>query len=591
MQDPHISEPQIRLTPDVRREQLILATIKAIAEHGLSQVTLSKLGAEVGLTAGMINFHYASKQALLTATLQAVVAEYDAAWTAALNDHADDPVAALNGLILASLDTHICAPDKVAVWYAFWGEAGARDDYMALCGQSDKAFFEAVHGLIGEIAERQKSSIDVKAAALGLSGMIDAMWFEVVVTREAFDYTSAVESCQAYFNNLLPGTMAAKLDMTPAPNLAANDELPRTLPGWTYCSEDFYRQEIEQIHLPAWQVVCHHNDIANAGDYQTFEAFGERAFVIRGEDGIVRAFNNVCPHRAHQVLAGNNGNCPGLIRCPYHSWGFDHTGDLKAIAAQKTFPPFDNGQFGLKPLELDTYNGFIFIRFKTGGPSMAERMQSYDSELAPYRFEDLVRIGDVYDQEIEADWKNNWDNYLEDYHFPTGHPGLFGLMSMDYAREPNDETRVIKLHHYMRDKAKGGWSCERYAKLLPDQEHLPADQRRSWRYYFAYPSFAFDVYPEGIDFFHVIPIAPGRARLRFAYYGLPDASREIKACRYLSSRINMQVHTEDGDLVKSVQKGLESSSYTQGLLGTKEIAVAALQRWVREDVPNTTEKI
>ncbi|MGI9464632.1 MAG: RHO alpha subunit C-terminal catalytic domain-containing protein, partial [Aestuariivirgaceae bacterium] len=140
-------------------------------------------------------------------------------------------------------------------------------------------------------------------------------------------------------------------------------------------------------------------------------------------------------------------------------------------------------------------------------------------------------------------------------------------------------------HHHMRDKPKGGWSCERYASLLPEQTHLPQEQRRSWRYYFAYPSFAFDVYPDRMDFFHIIPLAPGRSRLRFGSYGLPGASRELNACRYLSERINMQVHKEDCALVASVQKGLESSAYHRGLLGTKEIAVAALHRWVNADMP------
>ena len=229
--------------------------------------------------------------------------------------------------------------------------------------------------------------------------------------------------------------------------------------------------------------------------------------------------------------------------------------------------------------------GFIFIRFRPGGPSLADRFAPYSAELEPYRFADMVPTVAISQEDVDADWKNNWDNYLEDYHFPTGHPGLVGLMSMDYGREPKDATRTIRLDHQMRNKVKGGWSCERYASLLPEQKHLPADLRRSWRYYFAYPSFAFDVYPEMMDFFHIIPIAPGRSRLRFASYSLPGASREIKACQYLSERINLQVHREDMALVKSVQKGLESSAYDRGLLGTKEIAVAALQRWVRADVP------
>ena len=579
-------KPNIRLAPDIRREQLIQATIKAIAELGLSHVTLSKVGAEVGLTAGMINFHFETKQALLTATLKAVADEFSQACEDAMADHDDDPVAALYGFIDANLDRKICSPDKAAVWYSYWGESTARDDYMRICGHSDSASYEAVYERIELLAEARGRTLDVEAATLGLIGIIDNLWQELMVARDTFDYDDAIATCRAYLGNLFPDLAeGSRIRLVEASTPEPTDELPRTLPAWTYCSDTFFPKELEQIHLPAWHVVCHQNDIPGIGDYQTFEAFGERAFVLRGDDNEVRAFNNVCPHRAHQVLGSGTGNCPGLIRCPYHSWGFDHTGDLKAIAAQKTFPPFDNGQFGLKPLELETYMGFIFIRFRPGGPSLADRFAPYEDELLPYRFADMVPITAISEETNVADWKNNWDNYLEDYHFPTGHPGLFGLMSMDYGREPNDATHTIRLHHAMRDKVKGGWSCERYGSLLPEQTHLPEDQRKSWRYYFAYPSFAFDVYPEMMDFFHIIPVGPGRSRLRFGSYSLPGVSRELKACQYLSERINMQVHREDMALVASVQKGLESSAYDRGILGTKEIAVAALHRWVRADLP------
>ncbi len=583
-----LATSQVRLTPDIRREQLIEATIKAIAEHGLSRVTLGKLGAEVGLSAGMINFHFENKQALLTATLKALADQYSTACEAAVAGHEDDPVAALLGLIEASFDTRICTPERVAVWYAFWSESRARAEYMAICGRSDAAFYEEVHQLIEQVAQKANSTIDVRAASLGLTGIVDALWQDVVIERETFDYSDAIATCQAYLKNLFPN-----LENLPGTVVDADenaDDLPRTLPAWAYCSDTFFQRELERIHLPAWQVVCHQNDIPEPGDYKTFEAFGERAFVLRGGDGTLRAFNNVCPHRAHQVLQGDTGNCPGLIRCPYHAWGFDHAGELKAIAAQKTFPPFDNGKFGLKPLEIEVYAGFIFIRFRPGGPSLVDRFGPYENELAPYRFADMVPAGPIHEEEIAADWKNIWDNYLEDYHFPTGHPDLFALMSMDYVREPDDVTRTVKLHHHMRDKAKGGWSCERYARILPTHEHLPAEQRRSWRYYFAYPSFAFDVYPEVMDFFQIIPLTPGRSRLRFGSYGLASPSRAAIACRYLSGRINMRVHREDCALVTSVQKGLESSAYDRGLLGTKEIAVAALHRWVCADLPEADKQ-
>ena len=575
-----------RLAPDVRREQLIAAAIKAISIHGLSNVTLNKVGDAAGLTASMVNFHFHNKQALLTATLKHVAREYTDACEVAIADAGDDPSAALMGLIAASFNPEICEPGRVSLWYAFWSESRTRQDYMDICGQSDTAFYESIHTMISQLAIRTNSTIDVHAATLGLTGMVDALWQNMLAVPDTFNRASAIEVCRNYLMNLLPG-FAAEPALELAPDKAGENthELPRTLPAWTYCSQSFFDKEMQSIHKPAWHIVCHVNDVPDNGDYTTFEGLGERAFVMRGEDGVLRAFHNVCPHRAHAVLKGERGSCKGIIRCPYHSWGFGHDGELKAIAAQKTFPPFDNGEFGLKPLELEVFLGLVFIRFIPGGESVAERYGVYMDEMKPYGFEDMVPIAPIYDEVLKADWKNVWDNYLEDYHFPTGHPGLFGLMTPDYDREPNDKTRTVRLSHAMREKTKGGWSAERYASLLPEMTHLPQNQRRRWSYFFMYPSVSLDVYPDTMDFFHVVPTAPGECRLRVGIYGKPNPSRELKAAQFLSSRIAWQVHSEDIALIESVQGGLSTSGYRTGLLGQKEIAAHALQRWVGEDMP------
>ena len=305
------------------------------------------------------------------------------------------------------------------------------------------------------------------------------------------------------------------------------------MPAATYHDEAFFADEMERIHLPAWQMVCHTSDIPGTGDYETFEGLGKRAFVIRGDDGTVRAFHNVCPHRAHAVVSGA-GNCPGPIRCPYHSWAFDFEGNLKAIAAQKTFPPFDNGKFGLTALECEVFMGFVYIRFRPGGASVAERYGPHADELASYRFDEMVPITPPHAETMAADWKNVWDNYLEDYHFPTGHPGLFALMNMEFEREPDEATRTVRLSHTLRDKPKG-WAAELYARHLPDLEHLPENRRRRWTYIYLYPTVSFDIYPDMIDYFHVVPTGPAMhpalpglwpARRRPALAGDPQTQSE-----------------------------------------------------------------
>jgi phenylpropionate dioxygenase-like ring-hydroxylating dioxygenase large terminal subunit/AcrR family transcriptional regulator len=577
---------RMRMPQDSRREQLIAAAITAIGEHGLSNLTLGKVASLAGLTAGMVNFHFESKQDLLQATLESVAGEYRAICEQAVAAAGRHPADALMALVRASFDERVAQPDKLAVWYAFWGESQARNDYMRICGASDQAFYDSVRALVAELAV-DAPILDTRAAALGLCGLIDALSQEALAVRGDFDRPGAVETCRRYLANLFPARFGQSV---PPPALHAvprpTTDLPLTLPAWAYCREDVFRAEMEHIHLPAWQLVCHVSEMPGVGDYVTFEAFGERAFAIRGRDGAIRAFHNVCRHRGHAVVEGRSGTSRGVLRCPYHAWCYDPaTGELKAIAAEKTFPPFDNGEFGLKPIECEVFCGFVFLRFRAGGPSVAARYAVHAEELGRCRLEEMVPIGEYWMGDAPADWKNVWDNYLEDYHFPTGHPGLSGLMDAAYDRQPDDAHRTIRLSHAMRETPKGGWSNRMYARVLPQAAHLPDELARRWSYFFLYPSASIETYPDMVDFFHIVPLGPGRSALRWRAFGLPGADRATRAARWLNRRINLQVHNEDSALVESVQKGLATSAYGVGLLGEKEVNVRAFQNWIREDVP------
>ena len=588
-----------RLPQDLRRDQLVEAAVSAIAEHGLSNVTLDKVARLAGLTAGMVNFHFQSKQDLLHETLRRIAGEYQAACEAGVAAADGDPAAGLMALVTASFDRRIASPEKLAVWYAFWGESRSRADYLAICGASDRAVYEATYGMLAELARLGAARIDVRAAALGLCGLIDSLSQEALIQGADFDHTDAVETCRRYLQNLMPDAFGSRGEVAPASpggkipapgsseDCSVPDEaLPLTLPSWTYRDADFTAREVETIHKPAWQLVGHVSELKAAGDYVTLDILGKRVFAVRGDDGEIRAFHNVCRHRAHAVVNGHAGNCAGLIRCPYHAWTYDTRGVLKGIAASRTFPRLDKDNLGLFPVESEVFLGFVFVRLAPGGPSVAERYAPYRAELEAHRLEELEPIAPYWQGEIAADWKNVWDNYLEDYHFPTGHPGLSGLMQKDYERQPDGTTRTIRLAHEMRDNPVGGWATRAYASLLPRvSDHLPEELRKRWSYLFLYPAVSLELYPDLVDFFHIVPLGPGRSMLRWRAYGRPDARPAAKAVRWLNQRINYKVHHEDGALTESVQRNLEAGTYQRGVLSEMEVNVQALHDWVRADRP------
>ena len=162
------------------------------------------------------------------------------------------------------------------------------------------------------------------------------------------------------------------------------------------------------------------------------------------------------------------------------------------------------------------------------------------------------------------------DNYLESYHVPIGHPGLYRMFTPDY----DDQASVAR--------RRAGSELAARAALLslvrahvpksdgPRAAHLPEAQRRCWRFYSALPNLGIDVFPDQMDFFQVLPAGPGKCIVRGTTFGLPDASPELRAVRFLSNRINTQVNNEDKWLCQRVQRGLASSSYKPGPLSRLE---------------------
>jgi len=582
------------LRPTGSKLDLINATAAAIARHGLSSLTSAKIAGMAGHTAASINFHFGSKEALLLATLRDVSEEFAQVTESVLDASRNDALASLLGLIDASLSPRLSDARKIAVWYAFLAESNAREDYQAICGERDAAYNRLVTQLCTELIAQHPGTHrpDSDAVSLGLAGLIDQLWQGILFEGDDFNRETGKRQCRAYLSSVFPwladriapAVAAPAALRTVEPQSAEEAGLRYTLPAWVYSSEEFHELEKEHLLLPGWQVVCHVSEVARPGDYVAFEFFGRRGFVVRDETGKLHAFHNVCSHRAHAVVSGERGSCSKFLTCMYHGWTYHLDGRNRSVSAPDTFPKFDRSKFGLKPIELEEFSGFVFIRFRSGGASVAERMQPHAAELAHYRIPDMVPLDDLWTHDLEIDWKNVVENYVEDYHFPIGHPGLAALMEAKYDREVHPGG-TMRLSHHMREKPLKSWSAERYAAFLPVIEHLPVDMQRRWTYFGLFPNVYFDIYPEWLDFFHIVPTGPGRVRIRARSFGFRDDRREMRAARWLCSRLNARVQAEDEVLTRSVQQGLESGAYTRGVLSDKEIVLAGFQDWIRERLP------
>jgi carnitine monooxygenase subunit len=359
----------------------------------------------------------------------------------------------------------------------------------------------------------------------------------------------------------------------------------QSLPAWIYRDAEFFERERAAIFRSAWQLVCHVNDLPRAGDYQTFELLGDSVIVVRGEDGALRAFHNVCRHRAARLLDGPHGHCGKRITCPYHAWSYALDGRLATVPQREAFRGLDSARHGLAPLEHEVYLGFVFVRFAPGTPSVREMAAPYAQELAAYRFEELVPHGRVTLRPRAVNWKNVADNFSDGLHINVAHPGLSRLFGRGYGIEAR--PWIDKMWGLMRDTPSSNWSERHYQRLLPQVPGLAPERQRLWLYFKLWPNTAFDIYPDQVDFMQFLPVSPTETLIRETVYVHPDARREMRAARYLNWRINRRVSLEDKALIERVQAGMASSSYSMGPLGESEVCLRGFARHMRSLIPES----
>ncbi|NUT00993.1 MAG: aromatic ring-hydroxylating dioxygenase subunit alpha [Sphingomonas sp.] len=355
-----------------------------------------------------------------------------------------------------------------------------------------------------------------------------------------------------------------------------------SLPGWLYFEPEFFEAEKRAFLRSAPQVVCHEGEIAQPGEWRTLEYLGESIIVIRGDDGQVRAFSNVCRHRGSRLVDGNGG-CAKVLTCPYHAWSYARDGRLVGVPHRHEYPGLQTEALGLFPVALEAWRGFLFVTLEPGAPSVHEMMAPYEHEVAPYRFEDLRPIGRLTLRPRPLNWKTIADNYSDHLHIPVGHPGLTRLFARNYRIEA--QSHVDRMEGDLVEKMSDNPSERAYQKHLPDVEHLPASHRRKWLYYKLFPNVAFDIYPDQVDFMQFLPVSSTETVIREISYALPDERREMKAARYLNWRINRKVNAEDTELITRVQLGMQSPAYVAGPLGTSEVCLRSFASKLRTMIP------
>lgn len=349
----------------------------------------------------------------------------------------------------------------------------------------------------------------------------------------------------------------------PYPSLPVpNDWDRKGLPAWTYHSEALFALERERLFLTHWQLAGHECDIPAPGDWLSFDLLGERAVVMRGADGVLRAFHNLCRHRGARVVAGDAGHCKGSIVCPFHGWVYDLDGSLRGPARPSSFSDLDRTEFGLKPVEMEIFHGFVFLRLSPGPqPSVAELLAPFDADFAAYRVADVLPAGKTrWESDLPVNWKSVRDVDNEGYHVAMAHPGLQELYGRSY-RDLNLANGLTVSVGWFGDVPGRCWSVRQYIRHSPDRPDLPKHLQRAWTYYGLFPNTVIAMTPEGVQFYQDLPLSVGMTRLTGRLYRHPGETRQARLARYLSYRIDRATSVEDRQLSIWSNESMKSAAF------------------------------
>ncbi len=329
----------------------------------------------------------------------------------------------------------------------------------------------------------------------------------------------------------------------------ADPALSDTLPGWVYTSEAHLAVEREKLFFKTWHYAGATDELPNAGDYLTARLLDQSILVMRGRDGGLRAFYNVCQHRAHELLEGS-GNAR-VVTCPYHAWSYHDDGSLRTARGAERQPFFDPDRFCLKPVRIEVFAGrFIFFNLDPAAASLAETAGELAADIIAETpdFAALRPTTSNPPRPMQANWKVVLDNFHECYHCGPAHPAFADLIDMACYRTTTT----------------GLWSKQKGQLARADNKAYPvaAQANHMTVFWFLWPTTTFGFLPgsPSLSVTSTMPLTAGTSVRRFHNFALPGAPVD-EAKRVYGQTV---LGPEDVAICESVQRGLNSRGYTAG---------------------------
>jgi choline monooxygenase len=323
-----------------------------------------------------------------------------------------------------------------------------------------------------------------------------------------------------------------------------------TLSARYYISPEIYDREREAVFYRSWIYAGHVEELREPGSFITVPIIDQNVAVVRGKDGTLRAFYNVCQHRAHELLRGR-GRTP-VITCPYHAWSYHLDGRLRTARGSQNVEGFNADEFCLKGIQVEEFGPFVFVNLDPDAAPLGTQAGGLIEELRRHAPElDKLTKMQTVTFEVKANWKVVVDNFLECYHCEPAHPAFVQLVDMDTYRSVTHDI-------YSTHVSRSGRPDNKAYKFDP------AAGSQVGAFWHLWPTMTFNIAPGEPNYalFYLQPLGPERTLQVTDYYFAGTEMTEQRKARL--DYANDVLTIEDNNLCESVQRGLHSRGYSQG---------------------------
>ena len=349
-----------------------------------------------------------------------------------------------------------------------------------------------------------------------------------------------------------------------------NDRAPlsqaATIPAAWYTDPRIAELERLNVLGKTWQLVARTSQLETPGQFISSTVAGEPVVVVRGNDGVLRAFYNVCRHHAAAVVTQPCGRA-SLLHCPYHGWNYGLDGSLKGMPEFEGVENFDRSQNGLIPIRVETWECFVFINLDDHAAPLSTFLGRLVDRVAPLAVAKLHYF-DRRSYEIHCNWKVYVDNYLDGgYHVPHLHKGLSSVLDYKQYTIENEDRYCLQSSPMVAPTESDSTEAASSEDIATGASRKGD---RAW-YFWQYPNLMINCYEGYMDTNVVIPLDVDHCRVIFDFY-FADIGEASRAYNEQSVNVGNRVQEEDLGICEDVQRGLKSRAYTAGRLSVRREA-------------------